>query len=70
MRNQYPGHCLVCGAAVAAGAGWFQQNYQRKRPPGGKRGSGQYVPTVPAAGKWLLRCLDCKGKGNKPDQQH
>ena len=66
MRNQYPGTCLVCQKPVAANAGWFQKNITFKRPEGGKRGSAVPTATVSGAGKWLLRCTDCKGKGNTP----
>lgn len=60
MRNTYPGTCLVCAAAVPAGDGWFQSNWRTDSLTGRK------YKLDPKADKWVLRCLKCKGAGNRP----
>lgn len=53
MRNKYPSKCLKCGVEVKAGEGYFQKVL--------KTDGLLYEITK---GKWAVRCLKCKGKGN------
>ena len=57
MRNRYAGTCFICSKSVGIGMGWFQSVGSLP-----KADRSQYA----GRGKWLLRCLSCKNKGNKP----
>lgn len=56
MRNQFKGNCFLCGKEVPPGHGFFQNKGHMS-----KEERKQFV----GGGRWLIRCVDCIGKGNK-----
>lgn len=55
--TQYNGICFMCGKNVPAGRGDFQSVGSLP-----KKDRSKYA----GRGKWLVRCFQCKGLGNKP----
>ncbi len=53
---KYPGKCFICAKEVKPGKGDFQSVGSLK-----KSEQAKYRPA-----KWLVRCFNCKGVGNKP----
>lgn len=56
MRNMYAGNCFLCPKRVEKGEGFFQSVGSLP-----KQDRLKYV----GKGKWLLRCQNCVGVGNK-----
>lgn len=54
MRNRYAGECVLCKKRVEIGAGYFQKV---------QKGDGELYKIT--NGKWVVRCPECVGKGNR-----
>lgn len=62
MRNKYGGNCCRCGKYVKPGYGY---------PELVDHSLGSEIYQGVEGKKWVVRCLDCKGKGHKapPSQE-
>lgn len=54
MRNSYSGRCFKCNEFVKEGEGFFQKV---------NKGDGKLYENT--KGKWVVRCRECVGKGNR-----
>jgi len=52
MSNKYSGNCFICGEHVKSGQGSFQVAH----------------PKWKLNTRWVIRCLNCRGKGNNADK--
>lgn len=58
MKSRYSGNCFLCHKFVPAGKGDIQSIGSLPKHIKIKHTGPNY------RGNWLIRCFDCKGKGN------
>lgn len=61
MRNKYPGNCVRCGKFVPPGEGYFEKVY---------RGDPKSPLHHDKRTRWVVRCMDCVGKGHERPKDH